>query len=130
MDLARTTIAGRLCGRAAMLFAKCFAMVLLFVSPAHATMQQIACEHLPTAYGQAYDGAKSTKLILRAQIDKTACPLVDVDRDGDPMIVSDSVAIAPVEETAEPLAFGVSAFVGFRDTLALKRAPPHDTVHF
>lgn len=113
-----------------MLLARCFAIVLLFVAPAHATMQQIACEHLPTAYGQAYDGAKAAKLILRGQVDKTVCPLADLDRDDDAMLVSEIAATAHVAASAGTIAFPTPTFSHTFDTLALKRAPPFVTALF
>ena len=42
------------------------ATLLLFVAPAHATMQDIACEHLPQSFEQLFDKTKTSKLILRA----------------------------------------------------------------
>lgn len=113
-----------------MLFARCFAILLLFVAPAHATMQQIACEHLPTAYEQAYDGAKAAKLILRGQVEKTAYPLADLDRDDDAMIVSESVTVTRATGPVETIATPAPHFSHTLGTLALKRAPPFDTAHF
>lgn len=73
---------GKRADRLALLLGKIVALLLLFVLPAHATMQQIACEHLPTSYEQTVDGVNAVK-VFRASADDFACsnddmPALDV----------------------------------------------------
>lgn len=82
---ARIASTGKRASQLALSLGRIAVLVLLFVLPTHTTMQQIACEHLPTSYGQAVDDVKAGK-VLRAGAEKTVCGVRAVlDGDGAPI---------------------------------------------
>lgn len=82
---ARIAWTSKRASRLVLSLARIAALILVFVLPVHTTMQQIACEHLPTSYGQAVDDVKAGK-VLRAGADKTVCGMrASLDGDGAPV---------------------------------------------
>lgn len=99
-------------------------LFLLFVTPAHATLQAIVCEHLPSGYGELHEGPKKHGGILRSG-DRIAL-LLDRAADGDDILLPEliafpAIAARPVLSLAGP---ALKDIVSDRHDQIRKRAPP------
>lgn len=102
-------------------------VLLLFVPPAHATMQQVVCEHLPTAHGQIAGEAIPHTPMLRSHSGKAmGCPVAadpandDIDLAAPAAPLADRSAILDCKACTRPVATTAARLYG----LAFSRAPP------
>lgn len=101
-------------------------MFLLFVLPIHTTLAQIACEHLPTPYGEAADSTKSSK-VLRSSADKPSCSCrytLDGDCDVPALLLAEGEGLSRTWIKAEPVPLLAVTPIENAPLAGSQRAPP------
>ena len=125
MERIQTASIGTGASRLALLLGRIAAIFLLFVLPVHTTVQQIACEHLPTRFDEAADGFKAGKA-LRASVENLECGIrSSVHDDAPPML---DIAAAMTSDaswrTFEIAYFSIDSVGRAPYGTRLSRAPP------